>query len=332
MPRIAGKRKSTTVSVLPSNTNTKDTFQFVFKRKLINESNKSTNDRQEERNALKDSEPSNHLSISTFAVYPPFRTQLTPGFNTRKARSLLPTRRRSSMALRGKKLIFQDAISVPHDSISHSEYCRHISPDLSGPLRMKQLVLWGLDILSKQYDSNDQFSDILTQIIQETTQALIQNQISLSWYQKHDSSTTFTSLLPNPRNIELEALLEHYKKFTLEATREIAEWERLLTQSQLDFPNDINECNLSKKDNDSLQLYEQFRRDNHRKLEQDIQWMNTFSQKIHQLHNVCLLFNRHGQYVKRFTDSLLHRVNTICFSSSTADPLSVLRAISRSTT
>lgn len=331
MPRIVGKRKSTAVSVLLKDTNnsTKDTFQFVFKRKPINESNKSIDDHKEERNASKDPEPSNHLPISTFAVYPPCRTQLTPGFNTRKVKSLLPTRR-SSMALRGKKLVSQDVIAAPHDSIPHSEYCRHISPDLPGPLRMKQLVLWGLDVLCKQYDSNNQFS-ILNQVIQEAIQALVQNQISLSWYHKHDSSTTFTFLLPNPRNIELEALSEHYKKFTLEATREIEEWERLLTQSQLDLSNDTSECNLSQKDIDSLQLSEQFRRDKHRQLEQDIQWMNTLPHKIHQLHNVCLLFNRHGQYAKRFTDSLLHRVNTICFSSSTTDPLGVLRAISRST-
>lgn len=349
MHRITGKRKSTVLNAIlgESVPNTQrpapsDGFKFVFKNKkepkvIVDESKPAVEaDSHQVVMAIQESytELEKPLAMD-FSAYPS-RSLHT---NSRTAKSaLLPNvRRRSSMALRGRRVstIVPEAsdgsLPSPHSSIQDSEYYRHISPDLPGPLRMKQLVLWGLESLSKQHSQSP-----LSTVIESTIQSLLDNQLSLSWYHssRPDPSTP-TSLLPNPRNTQLTVLIDTYKTFTLNAEQEIRAWELFINQAhspQL-FVSDSPLPELFLDSDPLLKQSEQFRKEKQHQISEMLQWTRSLPMKIDQIHRVCSLLRHHEQYIKRFTDNLFKRLNATCFPSLpqpiSGDPmLGVLRALS----
>lgn len=119
----------------------------------------------------------------------------------RKSLALTTSARRSSMGLRGKrKSSGGDYLTQPHPEIEAGEFYNHINPDLPGPLRMRQLLIWTLQRqLAKQSEGPfpgvrdfrlcllpNMLPDTVKtkEALEEVVQRLIHKQINVSWYQR----------------------------------------------------------------------------------------------------------------------------------------------------
>jgi hypothetical protein len=365
MPRVIGKRKSTVLGALlrdPVSTNvsrvdkasqSKGTnpeqsfgsgdFQFSFRKKRAIQTENDKDDRVDQKDTTIDAiisiiEPyiEKNSDIERSIVGPPAtEVMASKGFARQVKSTILPNlRRRSSMALRGKRISKilgngdqnENGLPSPHDSIPDAEYYRHISPDLPSPLRMKQLMLWGLEGLVKTRKASDSpISKILSQVYEQTIQSLLSNQLSLSWYnaQKSEANQVKNTdgscvMLQNPRNQELAILLDHYKKFTLQAEQEIRLWENALDKSQApvlshDTQLELDNVQLDVESTLFLQKSEQFRKEKQRQASQAVHWMRLFPMHLAQLQRTCSMSTRHEQFTKRFSDSLFRRLNVLCF-------------------
>lgn len=83
-------------------------------------------------------------------------------------------------------LIIVPLIEAP-ESVPHTDYHRHIHPDLPGPVRMRQLLVWAAQEALKDIEVRQQ-SRLAPESLIEAAQALIQglmtNEVNTSWYQR----------------------------------------------------------------------------------------------------------------------------------------------------
>lgn len=70
----------------------------------------------------------------------------------------------------------------PPSKVPNRRLHEHILPDLPGPIRLKQLIVWSLYLATKNKGSR--LDPDLFKAVDELSQDLKNNKISLSWYQR----------------------------------------------------------------------------------------------------------------------------------------------------
>ncbi|CCJ31029.1 unnamed protein product [Pneumocystis jirovecii] len=157
----------------------------------------------------------------------------------------LRQRRRSSLGFRGKRassILSNGLIALPHPSISHESFFKHISEDLPEAVRMKQLLVWcakrALDD-QKMYETGGieegkEAVLLARKIGEEILSDLIENRLSASWYCREVRGKLFLSGVdPHPRNVENRKKIKEFearlKKYGLcmATGEEIERWNRL---------------------------------------------------------------------------------------------------------
>ncbi|KTW29414.1 hypothetical protein T552_01365 [Pneumocystis carinii B80] len=161
----------------------------------------------------------------------------------------LRQRRRSSLGLRGKRassIIANGSIALPHPSISHESFFKHISEDLPEPVRMKQLLIWctkrALDEQKMGVYGKDSRAASLARIIEEEIlNDLIENKLSPSWYNRKEEDILIKPK-PHPRNIENQKKIKEFEDKLSKLKEEINTWNRLEAsflscKNNIDFEN-----------------------------------------------------------------------------------------------
>lgn len=92
-------------------------------------------------------------------------------------------------------------VVLPMDS--HSNYHKHTHPDLPGPVRMRQLLIWAVQAKLKDLEAkgaNRLPSETLMQAGQSLVQGLLTNTVNTSWYQRPQSTVVHSSSDSNVRS------------------------------------------------------------------------------------------------------------------------------------
>ncbi|WBW71141.1 MIS12/MIND complex Mis13/Dsn1 [Schizosaccharomyces osmophilus] len=155
--------------------------------------------------------------------------------------------RRSSLGQRGKRAssIGTGFEALPHADVPTNEYYRHISKDLSEPLRMKQLLLWAsykhLNEQREKYKETKESSEaaIARSIIQEVLNELLSNQFSISWYQR--SPNEIIPNKPHPQNLKNIQLLDELTAQLAKLQDEEATW-RAVAAGSVENEKTLHSC------------------------------------------------------------------------------------------
>lgn len=132
---------------------------------------------------------------------------------------------RSSFSLRGRrKSSFGDMSTVLHPDIQSFDFCRHVSPDLPDPVRLRQLLIYAV-----QRDLNTQNSDLLAAsagkiVMKQVLKRLAQKKINTSWYHRERESLPLVTL-PNPQNARYVQEIRNYTAVINKYTKEEQEWK-----------------------------------------------------------------------------------------------------------
>jgi len=106
-----------------------------------------------------------------------------------------------------------DMFLDPPSKVPTKKLHEHILPDLPGPIRLKQLIIWSLYLISKtkgfKSDSN------LVKAVNELSQELRDNKINLSWYQRAGTFTCAqkTFLKTHPENEKTTILINKNREY-----------------------------------------------------------------------------------------------------------------------
>ncbi|PJF19550.1 hypothetical protein PSACC_00641 [Paramicrosporidium saccamoebae] len=166
-------------------------------------------------------------------------------------------------------------------SVAPCDYHKHLMPDLPGPIKMRQLLLWAV-----QRAGARQKNPKVQGMVEETVQALFNNKINTSWYQRPASAGTKSG----PKNQELADCIQLYQRYserysrpscTIHANRlkqELNEWNQLQQQvteipkTDLEFTSEYPLTNRPIRDN----------------LKSLGQWFDTLSSAVS--FSICLIF------------------------------------------
>lgn len=127
---------------------------------------------------------------------------------------------------------FQD---LPPANVTSEVYHKHILPDLPGPLKMRQLLIWAIQKASKEMQEKSQAKrtklssanvnkDWEEMIAEPLIQALHTNELNTSWYQRPASGST-SSFRSNPINEEMKECLSLYQRYFKQLSTEYSQWK-----------------------------------------------------------------------------------------------------------
>jgi hypothetical protein len=117
------------------------------------------------------------------------------------------SRRRSSFSLRGKrKSSFGELQSTLHPDIQPQDFCQHISPELPDPVRMRQLLVYGLQH-HLHHLGEDAVSVGVAEVLESALlQPLLTKKLQVSWYHRPREQVVLVTK-PNPQNVEIKSRL-----------------------------------------------------------------------------------------------------------------------------
>jgi hypothetical protein len=125
-------------------------------------------------------------------------------------------RRRSSFAViasransRPSSISINLSQKLPAASVGTAEYHKHLMPDLPGPIKMRQLLLWAVQKVA----STRQRTSAITEMAEGAVQALFSNKISTSWYQRPAENGKIPKTT-GPKNQELADCIQLYERYT----------------------------------------------------------------------------------------------------------------------
>lgn len=180
-----------------------------------------------------------------------------------KQESIISRRRRSSFALiaarrtsfpanetmkngsgRNSSIAFSVSLTMklPSSDIHPAFYHRHLLPDLPGPVKMRQLLIWAVQKVAHQRGSELTIrkGKNLLLATEDISKALYSNKINCSWYQRSSqtdsSSSSCTTSLKNgvpkgPKNQEIADCIDLYERYCAKLQSELLEWQ---TKTMLD--------------------------------------------------------------------------------------------------
>ncbi|KAJ1920242.1 hypothetical protein H4219_001475 [Mycoemilia scoparia] len=182
------------------------------------------------------------------------------GKNKRQPSVAGSKRRRSTFGIRGKRASsIGSGFSVhPHESVSMSDFYRHISPELPEPVRLRQLLTW----CSRRLDLHTLIPGkpvhpIAQSVIDDMQRSLESGKVYLSWYRRTIDHDVIKSNQPqkqqaHPLNVKNTEKRAHLLKHIAELKQEYAKWKALLSKAGNDhvrsidtLPNEVKKTNLN---------------------------------------------------------------------------------------
>ncbi|KAJ1657974.1 hypothetical protein IWQ61_002702 [Dispira simplex] len=166
-----------------------------------------------------------------------------------KRRSIRNVRRRSSFKTPGKRAssLFGQVTKLPLCKIESGDFYRHISDEMSEPLRMRQLLYWCICKSSFRPPKNNPHEPILTEImktvLKKVRQAVQNGDVGTSWYIRpaEFSSTEFPddvfdtddSAKPHPENILNHRAKEKWQKSLTQLQEEMESWNQQIQKMKV---------------------------------------------------------------------------------------------------
>ncbi len=131
-----------------------------------------------------------------------------------------------------------------------ADYHKHLMPDLPGPVKMRQLLIWAVQramanrkIAAWGGEDGAAGSLKMELVCESAVQGLFENEINTSWYQrpggaeegagsgaegeaaKAGASAGRRAALPGPKNQELLDCIQLYERYSKKLRKELLEWE-----------------------------------------------------------------------------------------------------------
>ncbi|EEB07260.1 kinetochore protein Mis13 [Schizosaccharomyces japonicus yFS275] len=255
--------------------------------------------------------------------------------------------RRSSLSQRGKRAssIGLGFEALPHADVPTSEYHRHISADLSEPLRMKQLIIWSgsnsLDEQRRNYAETKESSEaaIARSIVREVLNDLVAGKFDVSWYQRPPGSVIPTK--PHPQNIRNHQLVDELSVKLKKLKEEEAAWRAIFSSSanssmfalpetksvQNNADNgDAIEDEVSSSNQYASQMNERLNEVEERAMIA----VDTLSSQVHTIQSLTQLGRQYGENVmNKMARQYANHLTEVQSLRSQTDDASILRSISR---
>ncbi|KAJ1658550.1 hypothetical protein IWQ61_002227 [Dispira simplex] len=166
-----------------------------------------------------------------------------------KRRFIRNVRRRSSFKTPGKRAssLFGQVTKLPLCKMESGDFYRHISDEMSEPLRMRQLLYWCICKSSFRPPKNNPHEPILTEImktvLKKVRQAVQNGDVGTSWYIRpaEFSSTEFPddvfdtddSARPHPENILNHRAKEKWQKSLTQLQEEMESWSQQIQKMKV---------------------------------------------------------------------------------------------------
>lgn len=256
--------------------------------------------------------------------------------------SIVAARTSLSLGGTGRKSSFSATLSqrLPPASVMPADYHKHLFPDLPGPLKMKQLLVWSVQNLVV---TQKKFANVADDILQQ----LFENKINTSWYQRsveifvapnsseNRSGTHFTSEslsatvnpIPTqkrgPKYQELLDCIELYERYISNLEKEKEEWN-LARKTQTDF----------------LRLYTARSTNtvvNHappevtgvNEISQCVYWLEKIPESIDRLQWTLSVISSFEGQSRTFCERVFHQIRSSLFAANEGvqQPMALLRAL-----
>ncbi|EPX74246.1 kinetochore protein Mis13 [Schizosaccharomyces octosporus yFS286] len=255
--------------------------------------------------------------------------------------------RRSSLGQRGKRAssIGTGFEALPHADVPTDEYYRHISKDLSEPLRMKQLLLWAsykhLNQQREKYKETKESSEaaIARSIVQEVLNELLSNQFSISWYQRPPNEIIPNK--PHPQNLKNIQLLDELTAQLAKLQDEEATW-RAVAAGTVENEKSLHSCRRlsdqihSATDSTSHEPETSNGTKEYQSSIKDIRknitpLVESLSQHIHAIHSLTRIGpSVRSAFGERAAQSYLLHKQKFCKTNNHSDTMNLLRILSKS--
>lgn len=207
---------------------------------------------------------------------------------------------------------------LPPSNVEMGHFHRHILPDLPGPVKMKQLLIWAVQsvVAGKEESEKERWEELISEPL---TQGLHTNSINTSWYQRPNTSgTSMTTLRPNPVNNDMKECVGLYQRYHRQLTNELAHWKNLELN-----PSDIKELPLDQEDYEKC---ENFNGD----LVTICKWLNRLPFHVDRLGWFLQVYGNFEAGSKQYCENVFHQIFDRFFAASQkpSNPIQVLKALS----
>ena len=230
-------------------------------------------------------------------------------------------------------LLYPQSITVlPPENVKTAEFHKHLQPDMPGPVKMRQLLVWAVQKASNQLARASPLN-ALADLSEDLVEALLRNEINCSWYQRPPISaadaSSVTFYTPNPQNQELSECIDLYTNYQQKLAEECKIWESLPVADDLQsFESKENvESAAVEIDNSLNALFAA-------ECTQMSHWLQSLPLSIDRLDWHTKLAISFGDHSKQFCESVFHQIFAKFFAGDLqpkkqrAEPMLVLRALS----
>jgi hypothetical protein len=232
----------------------------------------------------------------------------------KKRRSSFATNQSATSTVRNSFGISLMQSSLPPNNVKTVEYHRHLQPDLPGPVKMRQLLIWACKKAASDRSENSASSEKLVE-------ALLNNEINTSWYQRpitaKDSSDENSSIyyLPNPQNQELSECIDLYKNYHMKLEAECQTWETLKSSSPASSILNLKQTCLLASNSSAPKIDTSLNQLFADELQHLNKWIHSLPMSVDRLDwntKLALSFQDHA---KQFCEGVFHQIFAKFFSS-----------------
>ncbi|CAG8545961.1 4908_t:CDS:2 [Ambispora gerdemannii] len=119
-----------------------------------------------------------------------------------------------------------------HANLDEHEFYRHVDPQLPGPIKMKNLIVWcgqrAIEKQKSQENSSEKHILSIAKVVQEEILSKLMNgNINISWYHRKDKYAKEPPKQQHPRNIQNENRLKDYEETIANLRAEDQLWTKL---------------------------------------------------------------------------------------------------------
>ena len=223
--------------------------------------------------------------------------------------------------------------SVP--PVGSAEFHKHLIPDLPGPVKMRQLLLWAC-----QRASQDVPRVADSQWAEDLIQAVTKGDIETSWYQRPSegpsgAAASSVIYLPNPQNQDIQDCIDLYRNYQQRLEQELRVWEALDADREVLKENVIGKLqawNLNETTGPEAKAAPILSPTAGVTIEQLSSWLaRDLPLSVDRLDWTCKLATTFQDHAKQFCESVFHEIFAKFFASDgeqRVEPMLVLRAMS----
>lgn len=229
---------------------------------------------------------------------------------------------------------------LPPENVKTAEFHKHLQPDMPGPVKMRQLLIWAVQKASSQLARASPLN-ALADLSEDLLDSLLRNEINCSWYQRPPVSAAYASsaifYTPNPQNQELSECIDLYTNYQQKLADECKIWESLQQEIENQPSSSIEDVNSDSNSNSFASAVEIDNSLNAlfaAECAQMSNWLQGLPLSIDRLDWHTKLAISFGDHSKQFCESVFHQIFAKFFAGDLqpkkqrAEPMLVLRALS----